>query len=92
MKLEIIDYKTGGANKEQLDYYSIILYEDEKKAQKSIFNVWKGSIEAHEEIKLTKEALKEDIIDFLKSNEYSLAEKTTVCNSCEYIKICGRGR
>ena len=89
---EIIDYKTGGANKEQLDYYSIILYEDEKKAQKSIFNVWKGSIEAHEEIKLTKEALKEDIIDFLKSNEYSLAEKTTVCNSCEYIKICGRGR
>nr|WP_232010014.1 hypothetical protein [Fusobacterium varium] len=54
--------------------------------------MWKGSIEAHEEIKLTKEALKEDIIDFLKSNEYSLAEKTTVCNSCEYIKICGRGR
>lgn len=89
---EIIDYKTGGANKEQLDYYSIILYEDEKKAQKYIFNVWKGNIEVHEEIKLTKEGLKEDIIDFLKSSEYSLAEKTGTCSSCEYIKICGRGR
>lgn len=89
---EIIDYKTGGANKEQLDYYSIILYEDEKKAQKFIFNVWKGNIEVHEEIKLTKEGLKEDIIDFLKSSEYSLAEKTGTCSSCEYIKICGRGR
>ena len=68
------------------------MYEDEKKAQKYIFNVWKGNIEVHEEIKLTKEELKENIIDFLKSNEYSLAEKNSVCSSCEYIKICGRGR
>lgn len=93
---EIIDYKTGGSQKNQLDYYSIILFGDEDKSEKSIFNVLDGKIEKSEKIELTKELLQENIINFLESSFYLRSEKKSVCenngNVCEYIDICGKKR
>ena len=93
---EIIDYKTGGSQKNQLDYYSIILFGDENKSEKSIFNVLDGKIEKSEKIELTKELLQENIINFLESSFYLRSEKKSVCenngNVCEYIDICGKKR
>lgn len=93
---EIIDYKTGGSQKNQLDYYSIILFGDENKSEKSIFNILDGKIEKSEKIELTKELLQENIINFLESSFYLRSEKKSVCenneNVCEYIDICGKKR
>lgn len=93
---EIIDYKTGGSQKNQLDYYSIILFGDETRAEKAIFNVLKGEIQESNKISLTKEELKENIIDFLNNQVYVRSEKKSVCenngHSCEYIDICGKKR
>ena len=93
---EIIDYKTGGSQKNQLDYYSIILFGDETRAEKAIFNVLKGEIQESNKISLTKEELKENIIDFLNNRVYVRSEKKSVCenngHSCEYIDICGKKR
>ena len=93
---EIIDYKTGGSKETQLDYYSIILFGDETKAEKSIFNVIKGEIKIAEKIELTKEELKENILEFIDNPFYIRSEKKNVCeingNICEYIDICGKKR
>lgn len=93
---EIIDYKTGGAQEAQLDYYSIILFGDETKAEKTIFNVIKGDMKAPDKVELTKEGLKENILEFLDNPFYIRNEKKNVCenngHSCEYINICGKKR
>lgn len=93
---EIIDYKTGGAQEAQLDYYSIILFSDETKAEKTIFNVIKGDMKAPNKVELTKEGLKENILEFLDNPFYIRNEKKNVCenngHSCEYIDICGKKR
>ena len=93
---EIIDYKTGGAQEAQLDYYSIILFGDETKAEKTIFNVIKGDMKAPDKVELTKEGLKENILEFLDNPFYIRKEKKHNCenngHSCEYIDICGKKR
>lgn len=93
---EIIDYKTGGAQEAQLDYYSIILFGDETKAEKTIFNVIKGDMKAPDKVELTKEGLKENILEFLDNPFYIRNEKKNICenngHSCEYIDICGKKR
>lgn len=93
---EIIDYKTGGAQEAQLDYYSIILFGDETKAEKTIFNVIKGDMKAPNKVELTKEGLKENILEFLDNPFYIRNEKKNICenngHSCEYIDICGKKR
>lgn len=93
---EIIDYKTGGAQEAQLDYYSIILFGDETKAEKTIFNVIKGDMKAPDKVELTKEGLKENILEFLDNPFYIRNEKKNICenngHSCEYINICGKKR
>lgn len=93
---EIIDYKTGEAQEAQLDYYSIILFGDETKAEKTIFNVIKGDMKAPNKVELTKEGLKENILEFLDNPFYIRNEKKNVCenngHSCEYIDICGKKR
>lgn len=92
---EIIDYKTGGAQEAQLDYYSIILFGDDK-AEKTIFNVIKGDMKAPDKVELTKEGLKENILEFLDNPFYIRNKKKNVCenngHSCEYIDICGKKR
>lgn len=93
---EIIDYKTGGAQEAQLDYYSIILFGDETKAEKTIFNVIKGKMKAPDKVELTKEGLKENILEFLDNPFYIRSERKNICeingNICEYIDICGKKR
>lgn len=93
---EIIDYKTGGAQEAQLDYYSIILFGDETKAEKTIFNVIKGDMKAPNKVELTKEGLKENILEVLDNPFYIRNEKKNICenngHSCEYIDICGKKR
>lgn len=93
---EIIDYKTGGAQEAQLDYYSIILFGDETKAEKTIFNVIKGDMKAPDKVELTKEGLKENILEFLDNPFYIRSERKNICenngHSCEYIDICGKKR
>lgn len=93
---EIIDYKTGGAQEAQLDYYSIILFGDETKAEKTIFNVIKSDMKAPDKVELTKEGLKENILEFLDNPFYIRNEKKNICenngHSCEYIDICGKKR
>ena len=93
---EIIDYKTGGAQEAQLDYYSIILFGDETKAEKTIFNVIKGDMKAPNKVELTKEGLKENILEFLDNPFYIRSERKNICenngHSCEYIDICGKKR
>lgn len=93
---EIIDYKTGGSQKNQLDYYSIILFGDENKSEKAIFNVLDGKIDKSKKIELTKEILEENIKNFLEDPFYTRTEKKSICenngNICEYIDICGKKR
>lgn len=93
---EIIDYKTGGAQEAQLDYYSIILFGDETKAEKTIFNVIKGDMKAPNKVELTKEGLKENILEFLDNPFYIRSERKNICenngHNCEYIDICGKKR
>ena len=86
----IIDFKTGSKIDNQLDFYTIMLYGDENAAQKSIYNAFEGSIENQEKAKLTREALKERLIEFFKSGSYFLSEKKSGCLYCEYGDICRR--
>lgn len=86
----ILDFKTGKKQDKQLDFYSILLYGDENKATKGIYNVFNGELEYSEKVELTRESLKESIINFLKKDTYSLSEKKSSCMYCEYMNICRR--
>lgn len=86
----VIDFKTGGEIDNQLDFYAIMLYGDENAAQKSIYNAFEGNIENQEKPKLTRELLKERLIDFFKGESYFLSEKKSGCLYCEYENICRR--
>lgn len=83
----IIDYKTGGAQEEQLDYYSIILYGENDGAKKKIYNVWKREFR---EVKgqMTREDLYEILKAFSDTNIYSQETKESKCKVCEYRKLC----
>ncbi|WP_432204355.1 PD-(D/E)XK nuclease family protein [Cetobacterium somerae] len=86
----IIDFKTGSKIDNQLDFYSIMLYGDENSALKSIYNAFDGNMETQDKTKLTREILKENLIEFFKEKEYSLSEKKSGCKYCEYGEICRR--
>ena len=86
----IIDFKTGSKIDNQLDFYSIMLYGDETKSQKSIYNAFEGKLENQDKVKLTRELLKERLIEFFKEEIYSLSEKKSGCLYCEYGDICRR--
>ncbi len=86
----IIDFKTGSKIDNQLDFYSIMLYGDETKSYKSIYNAFEGKLENQEKVKLTREILKERLIEFFKEEIYSLSEKKSGCQYCEYGDICRR--
>lgn len=85
---EIIDYKTGGKNEEQLDFYSILLFDDENVARKKYVNIWNGEIKESDKIVLTVEKLKEKLKNFVESEIYSKSEKKTDCIKCKYQNIC----
>ncbi|WP_294705126.1 PD-(D/E)XK nuclease family protein [uncultured Fusobacterium sp.] len=89
---EIIDYKTGSSQKNQLDYYTIILYGEEGKARKKVFNVWKGKSESEGNITLTREKLEESLKEFVRENIYKRTEIKKLCSECNYYNICKRGK
>ncbi|MGL5972083.1 MAG: PD-(D/E)XK nuclease family protein, partial [Cetobacterium sp.] len=86
----IIDFKTGSKIDSQLDFYTIMLYGDETKAEKSIYNAFEGKFENQSKIKLTKELLKERLIEFFNQKTYPLSQKKSGCSYCEYEDICRR--
>ncbi|MGL5088949.1 MAG: PD-(D/E)XK nuclease family protein [Fusobacteriaceae bacterium] len=86
----IIDFKTGSKIDNQLDFYTIMLYGDESRAQKSIYNAFEGKLENQDKTKLTKELLKERLIEFFREKTYLLSEKKSGCLYCEYEDICRR--
>lgn len=86
----VIDFKTGSKIDKQLDFYSIMLYGDEDKAEKSIYNAFEGNLENQEKSKLTKEQLKEMLIEFLRNEEYRMGNKKSGCQYCNYEDICRR--
>lgn len=86
----IIDFKTGSKIDNQLDFYSIMLYGDETKSHKSIYNAFEGKLENQDRVKLTREILKERLVEFFKEEIYSLSEKKSGCQYCEYGEICRR--
>lgn len=84
----IIDYKTGKINETQLDFYAIMLYGEADRAKKGIFNPIEGKFETSNSEKLNFQLLREDLINFIKSKEYSIANKKDSCKYCTYDKIC----
>ncbi|MGL6100893.1 MAG: PD-(D/E)XK nuclease family protein, partial [Fusobacteriaceae bacterium] len=86
----IIDYKTGKKNDRQLDFYAIMLYGSQEKAEKGIFNVISGKTEWYDEEKrvLTTDEMRDTVKNFVSDKTYQLAEKTSVCTYCSYINIC----
>ncbi|MGL4981124.1 MAG: PD-(D/E)XK nuclease family protein, partial [Fusobacteriaceae bacterium] len=88
----IIDYKTGKKNDRQLDFYAIMLYGSQEKAEKGIFNVISGKTEWYDEEKrvLTTDEMRDTVKNFLIDKTYQLAEKKSVCTYCSYINICRR--
>lgn len=86
----VIDFKTGSKIDKQLDFYSIMLYGDENSAEKSIYNAFEGSLENQDKVKLTKEQLKEMLIEFIKNKEYEIGTKKSGCIYCDYEDVCRR--
>ncbi|WP_426709863.1 PD-(D/E)XK nuclease family protein [Cetobacterium sp. SF1] len=86
----ILDFKTGKKQDKQLDFYSILLYGDETKATKGIYNVFSGDLEFSDRIVLTKDELKNTIMNFIGRKDYPLSETKGICTYCEYKNICRR--
>lgn len=85
---EIIDYKTGGKNDTQLDFYSILLFDDENVARKKYVNIWSGEIKNSDKISLSVDILKEKLDTFIESDVYNKSEKKNDCSRCRYKNIC----
>ncbi|MEJ6951996.1 PD-(D/E)XK nuclease family protein [Natronospora cellulosivora (SeqCode)] len=91
-KKYIIDFKTGSGSDDQLDFYSLLLNqeEDEKNLiEKSIYNVLEQNFEKGEsgtELEF-KEKLEESLSLFLEGKEYSFEYKSR-CKRCVMSEIC----
>lgn len=86
----LVDYKTGGKQNEQLDIYSIIMYEGEKKVEKMVYNVFKLEEELQEKNGLSKEKLNKIFLKFVEGKYYTRTEKKSMCSGCNYSRICRR--
>ena len=94
----IIDFKTGGMNELQLDFYSILYAGEADLTEKYIFNVDKCSLEKPSKIRLVKDEIGREKIDFegknktLKVLETELDEflKLGVYERTDRASSCGR--
>ena len=86
----VIDYKTGNGSAEQLDYYNIILYDDDPTTKKVIFNVWKCEYQEFDKPKLKKEDVDAVVKNLSDSEFYAMSEKASKCKSCIYNRLCRR--
>ena len=86
----IIDFKTGGSNTEQLDFYELMLFPEESQNQveKMIYNVidekFNNSFKNKNEFAVD---VKKELDHFMKDNNYSRIYKSR-CNNCPYYDIC----
>jgi hypothetical protein len=86
----IIDFKTGGLNERQLDFYSILYEGEADSSRKYIFNVDKGELKESIKVKMYSEDLNEELKSWIKSGEYERV-KSSKCGRCEYVEICRIG-
>ena len=86
----VIDFKTGKTTDNQLDFYSIALYDESDATRKIFYNAFEGESKEQEKIVLTKEQLKEKLEDFFITEDYSLSKSKSACSYCNYSKICRR--
>lgn len=87
----IVDYKTGKGDPGQLDFYSILLYNNANEAEKLIYNAWDGNFiidDRSEDKILSKDLLHLTLIDFINKGYYKRTDKKSECMKCEYIDIC----
>ena len=86
----IIDFKTGGKDTDQLDFYELMLYPDNNQIQvkKMIYNVidekFNTSYKSKEKF---KSVIKEELNEFMKEREYTRIYKSR-CENCPYYDIC----
>ncbi|MCK5780310.1 MAG: PD-(D/E)XK nuclease family protein, partial [Psychrilyobacter sp.] len=101
--IHIIDFKTGGINELQLDFYSILYAGESDKTIKYVFNVDKGELSKSKKIKLVRDNKGKVAVDPEGKNknlevlgvkiEEIFREKTfsrneKQCGRCDYINIC----
>jgi len=86
----IIDFKTGGSETEQLDFYELMLFPENitKEIKKMIYNVMeeKFNISFKNKNKF-KADIKEELEKFMEEKNYSRIYKSR-CNNCPYYDIC----
>lgn len=86
----LVDYKTGGRQDGQLDIYSIIMYGALEETEKIMYNVFKMEEIVERKNIFTKESLNELFLEFVKTKNYKRTHKKSLCNNCDYAKICRR--
>ncbi len=90
----IIDFKTGGGKKEQLDFYSLMLKENYSaeladKSRKAIYSVFDEKLDRYYQNKevAVKEEMQELINELFEVRKYKRIYKSR-CNRCPYLEIC----
>lgn len=89
---EILDFKTGKENKEQLLFYNLMLFDSSPNTLLSTYNLWEGkkiniNLKEDENVDF-KENFKNKILDFINSDIYNLSDKKSSCMNCIYKNIC----
>ncbi len=91
-KFFIIDFKTGGSNLEQLDFYALLLnsyLKDKRIITKNIYNVMekKFDYQYRGSEKKFRDKLEDLVEEFVESDIYQ-KRITSSCNRCDYHDIC----
>lgn len=89
----LVEYKTGNGNKEQLDFYGSIIYEELKKDIDNtgyglMYNVFKMELKKEILNLIQLSLMKDEALMMISEVEYARAAKKSTCKVCEYIDIC----
>ena len=86
----IYDYKTGKGDISQLDFYSILFYGEGDLAKKYIYNMLENKLISDKPRKnvLSRDSVRAEVEDFLRSSRYARTQKVSACRNCEYRQIC----
>lgn len=87
---EIIDYKTGDVKKDQLAFYSYLLYGETENVEGNYYNLWENTWTSPTAKAFREENLQEFFQCFEKKEDYSISKRKTDCQYCNYVKICHR--
>ena len=87
----LVDFKTGGGNMKQLDFYSLLIESDldgERRIRKHIYSVMDEKLkEGYSKPEKLEEKLDNEIREFIDGDQYTAIYKTR-CKRCEYQDIC----